>query len=211
MKRSLIVMALIAFSAGPALAAPGDPRIVQGTLEWPATVTTESFVVIRSDEGRTYYADLATAQRRTPGPLTAGSRVSLLGIERSRPYELTAMVIGTGDAASLGLAPSFTPSPPAPLAPIAVAPLAPAGPAEPMWRVDGIVQSVAGTSITLRTEDGRTSMIDVSQLSDSTVSALRPGERVSLFGVPRQDRRLIANGYLQSESVPPAASPRTTQ
>jgi hypothetical protein len=211
MKRSLIVMALIALSAGATLAAPGDPRIVQGTLEWPATVTTESFVVIRGDEGRTYYADLATAQRRTPGPLTAGSRVSLLGIEGSRPYELTTMVIGTGDAASLGLTPSLMPAPPTPPVPIAVAPPSPAVPAEPMWRVDGTVQSVAGTSITLRTADGRTSTVDVSQLSDSTVNALRPGERVSLFGVPRQDRRLIANGYIQSESVPPAASPRTTQ
>jgi len=188
MKRSLIVVALVVLSAGVALAAPGDPRIVQGTLEWPATVTTESFVVIRSAEGRTYYADLAAAQRRTPAPLTAGSRVSLLGIEGSRPYELAAMVIGTGDAASLGVAPS----------------------AEPMWRVDGIVQSVAGRSVTLRTEDGQTSTVDVSQLSDSTVNALHPGERVSLFGVPRQDRRLIANGFVQSESVPPAASPRTT-
>jgi len=211
MKRSLIVMALIVLSAGTALAAPGDPRIVQGTQEWPATVTTESFVVIRADEGQTYYADLATAQRRTAGPLTAGSRVSLLGIEGSRPYELTAMVIGTGDTASLGLGPSFTPTPPAPPAPVAVAPPAPAVPAEPMWRVDGTVQSVAGTSITLRTPDGRTSTVDVSQLSDSTVNALRPGERVSLFGVPRQDRRLIANGYIQSELAPPAASPRTTQ
>ena len=193
MKRSLIVMALVVLSAGVALAAPGDPRIVQGTLEWPAAVITEPFVVIRSNEGRMYYADLATAQRRTPGTLTAGSRVSLLGIEGSRPYELTAMLIGTGDAASLGLAPSFT-----------------AVPAEPIWRVDGTVQSVAGKSVTVRTADGGTSTVDVSQLSDSTVSALRPGERVSLFGEPRPDRRLMANGYIQSESVPPAASPRTT-
>ena len=195
MNRSLIIsVVLITLSSGTALAAPGDPHIVQGTLEWPTTVTTEAFAVIRGDDGRTYYTDLASAQRRTPGPLTAGSRVSLLGIEGSRPHELAAMAIGTGDAASLGLAPSFTPAP-----------------AEPMWRVDGTVQSVAGTSITLSTADGRTSTVDVSHLSDSTVRTLRPGERVSLFGVPRQDRRLIANGYIQSESVPPAASPRTTQ
>jgi hypothetical protein len=210
MKRSLIVMALVALSAGVALAAPGDPRIVQGILEWPATVTTEPFVVIRGDEGETYYADLAKAQRRTPGTLTAGSRVSLLGIEGSRPYELTAMVIGAGDAASLGLAPSLTPASPAPLGPAAVTPPAPAVPAESMWRVEGIVQSVAGKSVTLRTADGGTSTVDLSQLSDSTVTSLRSGERVSLFGEPRPDRRLIANGYIQSESVPPAASPRTT-
>jgi hypothetical protein len=43
------------------------------------------------------------------------------------------------------------------------------------------------------------------------VASLRPGERVSLFGVPRADRRLIANGYVQREPVAPAASPRSTR
>jgi hypothetical protein len=80
-----------------------------------------------------------------------------------------------------------------------------------MWRVDGTVQSVAGRAVTLRTEDGHTANIDVSPLSDSTVASLRPGERVSLFGVPRADRRLVANGYVQSEPVAPAASPRSTR
>jgi hypothetical protein len=52
MKRSLIVMALVVMavvvlSAGVTLAAPGDPRIVQGTLEWPATVTTEPWRGLR--------------------------------------------------------------------------------------------------------------------------------------------------------------------
>jgi hypothetical protein len=207
MKHSLVAFVIVALSAGGALAAPGDPRIVQGTLEWPATVTTELFVVVRGDEGRAYYADLASAQRRTPGPLTAGSRVSLLGIEGSRPHELTAMVIGSGDAASLGLAPSFAPMPLTSPAPIALMPPAPAVAAEPMWRADGIVQAVAGRIVTLSTANGQTTTVDVSQLSDTTVGALRPGERVSLFGVPRPDRRLIANGYIQSEAVPPAASP----
>jgi hypothetical protein len=77
-----------------------------------------------------------------------------------------------------------------------------------MWRVDGIVQSVSGSSVRLRTASGSTATVDVSGLSEGTLRALRPGERVSLFGVPRGDRKLIANGYIQSDTVPPSASPR---
>ena len=47
--------------------------------------------------------------------------------------------------------------------------------------------------------DGRTRSVDLSQLSASTWRTLRPGERISLFGAPRDDRRLIANGFMQAE------------
>jgi hypothetical protein len=78
---------------------------------------------------------------------------------------------------------------------------------EPMWSLDGNVQSVAGTTVTLRTDDGRTHTVDASQLSAVTIRALRPGDRVTLFGVPRGDDKLVANGYVQSEPPTPAASP----
>jgi hypothetical protein len=209
MKRFLFAVALVGLSAGAALAAPGDPRVVQGTLEWPGNVTAEPFVVVRAGDGALYYADLASAQRRTPGPLTAGSRVTVVGVEGNRPYEIAAMVIGLGTAASLGLDPTLA-SPRSGSA-LAAAPPPAAVPSEPMWRMDGTVQSVAGRAVTLRTADGQTASIDVSPLTDSTVASLRPGEQVSLFGVPRADQRLIANGYIQREPAAPAASPRFTR
>src|SRR4029453_1765880 len=153
MKRSLVALALVTLSAGAAVAPPRAPRVVQGTLEWPGNVTGEPFVVVGGDDGALYYADLASAQRRTPGPLTAGSRVTVVGVEGNRPYEVAAMVIGLGTAASLGLDTTQ-------LTPV---------PSEPMCRVDGTVQSVAGRAVTLSTEDGHTANIDVSPLSDSTV------------------------------------------
>ena len=121
--------------------------------------------------------------------------------------------MGAGDAAALGLAPSGTlvSAPPAPSASVPSTAVTPGPPPEPMWRVDGTVQSVAGTTVTLRTSDSRTVSVDVSQLSDKTLGALRRGDRVSLFGVPRKDRRLVANGYIQSEAGSPAASPRSAR
>lgn len=216
MKRFLIALGILGLSAGAVDAAPGDPRVLQGTLEWPATVASEPFMVVRGEDGRLYYADISAAQRRTPDPMTSGSRVAVLGVEGPRPHEIAALAVGAGDAASLGLSPTgiVPPSPPSsvPAASIPSTASAQVGPpAEPMWRVDGTVQSVAKGNVTLRRSDARTVTVDVSQLSDQTLAALRPGDRVSLFGVPRNDHRLIANGYIQSEGPAPAASPGSTR
>lgn len=209
MKRSLITLAILALTAGTALAAPGDPRIIQGTVEWPPTLSTEPFVVIRGEDGRLYYTDISAAQRRAPGAVTAGSRVAALGLEGSRPYELAALAFGPGTAASLGLT-TLTPAP-APSASMPSTAAEASSAPEPMWRLDGIVQSVSGTMVALRTADGRTHTVDASQLSNGTIRALRPGDPVTLFGVPRADNKLIANGYVQSEPASPAASPPSTR
>jgi len=158
MKRFLVALAVLGVSATAAVAAPGDPRVLQGTLEWPATVANEPFVVLRGEDGRLYYADISAAQRRTADPMTSGSRIAVLGVEGGRPYELAAIAVGSGDAASLGLTPAgtTTASTPAPSASVPSTAITSGPPPEPMWRLDGTVQSVAGTTVTLRTTDNRT-------------------------------------------------------
>jgi hypothetical protein len=206
MKRILFTLALVALPAGVALAAPGDPRVVQGSLEWPATLAAEPFVILRAEDGRLHYVDIAGAQRRIPGTLTAGTRMAVLGVEGTRPHELAAIAFGPGEASALGLTvPGSAPAPSAAIAP------PPAPPAEPMWRVDGTVQRVAGNLVTIRTDAGHQQQVDMSELSPSTLRGLRNGDRVSLFGTPRGDRRLIANGFIQTDADAPAASPRTTR
>ena len=65
MKKTVALLTLLSglALAAPAHAAPGDPRLVQGILEWPAKLTVEPFVVVRSEDGQWYYAEVKAAKR----------------------------------------------------------------------------------------------------------------------------------------------------
>ena len=92
-----VTAAAILLLAGSAMAAPGDPRTVRGTLEWPASLSAEPFVVVRGDDGRMYYADVSSAQRMNAGAISG--RISIVGVEGTQPHEVAAVVIGAGDSA----------------------------------------------------------------------------------------------------------------
>src|SRR5436309_13400510 len=127
MRRGIVALSVAVLVASAAHAAPGDPRLIQGVLEWPAKLTAEPFVVIRTDDGRWYYTEIKNAKRLESGPLTSGGRVAILGTEAAKPHEITAIAVGSGDAAGLALA--LMPHVNAP--PAAGAPAAPAPPAPP--------------------------------------------------------------------------------
>jgi hypothetical protein len=135
MKSHLIVvvlLVLVVFGAhAPAFAGPGDPRLVNGMLEWPRTLTSEPFVVVRGDDGVLYYITIAAARRDSA--LTAGTRVVVLGLEGRTSHEITALGIGTGDSTEAALASLQGSRPAAPTAAAVVAPTAPsaAAPAAP--------------------------------------------------------------------------------
>jgi hypothetical protein len=279
----ILLLLLIA----PAFAAPGDPRFVQGTLEWPSTLTREPVIIVRGDDGNAYYCDVTDAARHRADGLRAGSRVSVLGIEAARPHELTSIVVGTGDAAALARAlsqslakqapapPAAVPQPtalasppaapasapvapasvpaaeqtPAPSAapavvimapstpvmtaapPVALAPTAavvpatvttpavattpaparrtivPATPAAAtgrgQWsRLDGMVESVAGSTLTLKMDDGAQAYVDISQLSPNVAQVLRRGTAVTVYGYPLE-QKFEAAGYIQTHTAGP--------
>src|SRR5213076_1647503 len=85
MRRGIVALSVAVLVASAAHAAPGDPRLIQGVLEWPAKLTAEPFVVIRTDDGRWYYTEIKNAKRLESGPLTSGGRVAILGTEAAKP------------------------------------------------------------------------------------------------------------------------------
>src|SRR5438034_115198 len=80
----LIVMTITFVFTSFAHSAPGEPRLVQGVLEWPARLTAEPFVVVHTEDGRWYYAEIETAKHLASTPLTPGMRVSILGTAASQ-------------------------------------------------------------------------------------------------------------------------------
>jgi hypothetical protein len=196
MKALLITLASVALLAELAAAAPGDPRTVKGTLEWPATLAAEPIAVVRGDDGTLYYVE-ATSAERLAAPITG--RVSVVGIEGMKPQELSAVIIGSGDSAIASIQ--------APSAPGDVAASPTTDSSDDLWRVTGRVRAVTISDIIVETDQGQAVRVDASKLSPWTRQTLRPGDQVKLYGVPQADRRLVANGFIQTMPSAPSASP----
>jgi hypothetical protein len=280
MTHVLIAILLGAILTAPVSAAPGDPRLVQGTLEWPATLTREPVIVVRGDDGQVYLCEVTEPVRQRADGLRAGGRIAILGLEATRSHELTTIAVGAGDTAALALALSqaaatsatsggtATPPTPAPAATTATLPSsvsimppplastpppsaaptvvimasgphattstpggapvptivpttvakAPASAPTPrriapattpatsgrgQWsRLDGMVEAVAGSMLTLKMDDGAVAYVDISQLSPSVAQVLRQGTGVSVYGYPLE-HRFEAAGYIQTNPAAP--------
>jgi hypothetical protein len=194
--RTLTAVAL-AGTAGAAVAAsghaaPGDPVALRGTLAWPAALSAEPFVVVRADDGRFYYVDASRAERGQV--LRVGERVSVLGIEGSRAWEVAAVALAPGDAALL--APLAT-GEPAASPPTEVAPARPR-PAQLWERIDGTVQALRGHTLAVRATDGRTVTVDLGRLGAGLGRDLPHGTPVTVFAVSERGRR-IAVGLVRTD------------
>jgi hypothetical protein len=196
MRSLFLTLASLVLLTEVAAAAPGDPRLVRGTLEWPATLATEPIAVIRGEDGTLYYVDASTAER-LGAPITG--RVSVVGIEGMKPQELSAVIIGGGDSALTSLE---TPTIPGD---VAASPRTDSS--DDLWRVQGKVRAVTIADIIVETPQGQSVRVDASKLSPWTRQTLRPGDEVKLYGVPQADRRLVANGFIQMMPSVPSASP----
>jgi len=234
MKFSAIALVLSVVLASAAVAAPGDPRLIQGALEWPPALTgAEPFIVVRGDDGRVYYADVMAAQRYVQGALSAGGHIALLGLESTQPHEIVAVALGSGDAGALSLTlgeatrtTSLTSSPPPSTAPPGVTPPAPAGEpatvaparleeAHPSSREEGWGVTLRGCvyGITdanqlflLKSDDGRVVLVDISKLDPSTARRLRLGSPLTIVAVP-VGNKFQATGHVETETGPAERNP----
>jgi hypothetical protein len=196
MRVLLAALASSVLLADLAAAAPGDPRLLKGTLEWPATLNAETVAVVRGEDGVLYYVD-ASSTERVGAPITG--RVSVVAIEGMKTQELSAVIIGGGDSALTALE--------TPVIPGEVAASPRTDSIDDLWKVQGKVRGVTVADIVVETPQGQVVRVDASRLSPWTRQTLRPGDEVKLFGVPQADQRLVANGFIQLMPAGPSASP----
>ncbi len=206
-------------------AAPGDPRVVQGTVEWAEALSVAPFVVVRGDDGRFYYTDVSRLQGARLS-LSRGERVVVTGVEGMSPHELAAVTLQSGVAPSVALTPPPSPVPspppaapaplplPAPVAPPAGLPPAPAAapeggtampaaspPSEPAaHRLDGRVQSITGNLVVLKTADGRRVTVNMGAVGPNIASVVQPGDELTVFGRTADNQVFVATGYVHVTS-----------
>ena len=90
---------------------------------------------------------------------------------------------------------------------------------QPWQSVHGQVQSVQGSQLTFRADDGRVLTVDMSAVGQNIQQALTPGEGVTVTGFPGATATQMMAQYIQADSsnpalggtvagqTPPAASP----
>jgi len=169
-----LVLGLAIFAVASAIdAAPGDPRFVTGTVEWPERAADERFLVMRIGDGARVYVDVGSAYYWTASTPRAGDTVTVIGVEGRRPYELQAIIIGDVQHASLDGGAASPPSD---------------------WhRLEGRVESIAGATLVLRV-NGRPITVDVARVRDQ--QRPRPGANVTVFGVQERGR-FVASGLVE--------------
>jgi hypothetical protein len=220
MKALTLTVIIIITLAVPVLGAPGDPRLIQGTLEWPQDLSQQPFVVVRGDDGSLYYANVSTAERR--GSASAGARLAILGVEGTHPNEVVAMLVTTGGAVdgnqnvvpapSAATAAATAPAQPSGAVPTPgsgahIARLTLGGPssaspttdASRRWtEIRGVVQALTARTVVLKADDGQRVIVDVSALSPGLVESTAIGSVVTVYGVP-VEQRFKATGFIESD------------
>jgi hypothetical protein len=192
---AIAVVALTFGFASLAGAAPGDYRLMTGTIVWPADVTVERVIVIQGDDGVTHFAELAPAE--TFPRARVGDRVSIIGREGFQPTQILFAQLGHREDA-----------PPPGALPLAVA-LAPATDVrESPDLVIGTVDSVSGRTLRLTNRHGHRIDVDVAAIDLGLRQDLRPGDAVTIFAPTRISGLPVAAGILVDHAASPSALPR---
>jgi hypothetical protein len=168
-----LLIAAQGFAPALAVAAPNDFRVVSGTLVHPATLGPGMTVmVLKSDEGTVYYADLR-AVSGIPA-LRQGAVVTVVGFEGARPDQLVIQVMYPAD-----VAPADTPT-------------------VRSQRINGRIGSLDGPTVVVRADNGSEATMLLRGINARILRLLRPGDWVTVFGRPG-DSEFVVTGIIQSQ------------
>ena len=144
-------------------------------------------VTVKTDDGRTLTAHAGQVSAEIRGSLAKDDGVTLIGFPGSRTDNFVARYIQKDSA---------------PGATGASAPSALPGPVdEKSWqKIHGTVNSVSGTTLSLKADDGRAINVDMKQVGEAIRQSLSAGDKVTVNGFYRGDQNTVAARFVQKES-----------
>ena len=195
--RSFLTISLSLLAATAASAAPGDPRVIQGKLVWPLVLGDEKVMIVEATDGTRYFGEISSAHNVAKAPMRAGDVIAVAGLEGRQPNEINVAAMGPDGDITITASATATPRASAQ----ASHDTAPddAGMIGGWKRLDGVIQSIAGATMELRTRDGKRVSVDLSQSNHP--HWLKAGTEVTVYGHARTDGGLVAVGFIQREPI----------
>lgn len=176
--------------------AQGDWERIHGRIE----AVEGSTLRFRADDGRMLNVDMANVGSEIRRALTRGERATVIGYEWLGQNRLRAEYIqqDSSDPSRGGRAGGAATPPRAAKS---------SAPAEAGWqRIHGKVAAIGGNTMDLKADDGRTLVVDLTEVSPDVVKSLTAGESVTAIGTLRDRSRLDAR-YVQKDSSDPSRAP----
>jgi uncharacterized protein Veg len=180
----------------PAATDPSWQR-VHGTVQSVSGTT----VTLKADDGRVLTVDAAQVGTSIRGALQPNEGVTVIGKAGAQPTQFVAHFIqqDSSDPSRGGRVAGQAPS----ASPTAT---------DPSWqRIHGTVQSVSGTTVTLKADDGRVLTVDAAQVGANVRGALQPNEGVTLIGKAGAQPNQFVAQYIQQDSSDPSRGGKVGQ
>jgi hypothetical protein len=136
----------------------------------------------RADDGRVLNVDMSDVSREVQRALTHNEGATVIGFPGSgNHFRAEYVQQDSSDPARGGRVTGHAP-PPARVN----------APSSGVHRIQGQITSIGGSMMDLRTDDGRTLVVDMGQLNPETVKSLNGGDRVTVTGLFRDSTRIDA-------------------
>jgi outer membrane lipoprotein SlyB len=174
-----------------------------GTREWQRVhgkvqSVSGNTVTVKTDDGRTLTVDASRVSNEIRGALTRDEGVTLIGFAGSDATKFRARYIQQDSSdpshgGTAGQPPAGSTAQPSAAVPGTVD--------EKAWqRIHGTVNSLSGTTLTLKADDGRNLNVDTKEVGEAVRQSLTTGEKVTVIGFYRGDQNHVAAKYVQKDS-----------
>ena len=193
-KRVWFILVFVACVALAGVATAQTPQNVHGTVQSVSGTT----LTVKADDGRVLTVDMKAVGQAIQQAMVPGMSVTITGSAGASANEMTAQYIQQ-DSSDPSRGGTVVGQPAA----------AVAQPSGDWQKVHGTVQSVSGTTLTVKADDGRVLTVDMAAVGENIQKAMAQGMGVTIAGSPGASANQFTAQFIQQDSSAgqPAASP----